>query len=654
MKDTGMHACRLPSRAASAILSFFCSLIFAACSNRSMTPSVTPTLSPTDTPTPSPTPSPPRIEPDEMAEILASVEIPDYDPIDYQTRYWQGEPWSRTIIGGQRSYQVEDIRKYSYYSEDGWTKVDTELRYETEHAYMWVDVNIPVEQVKIARAGTIFENEIYPTVRDYFGEEWSPGVDKDIHIWILHLHDPDKSSGWFNSKNEYVNRVYTSSYEHEIIFINLAYRNIGSPDYFATLAHEFQHMVQWNNPGNETRALDEGLAQLAEVICGYPENHRSFRWNPKTQLNTWTDNAKEIYNHYDVNYLFSLYLWERLGDDFIRALARHPGEGFNSINATLSELYYPFTVDDLFSDWIVANYLDDPRLADGRYGYLNENLTTIFPGHRYYTLPVHETISLPQYSAEYISYQGQGDIAIDFRGSTEVNLLPTQAHSGHSFWWSNRSNDAEINLTRSIPISGLTEATLRFWMWYDISPGDELCMRTSLDGGNTWFQEAAGTAPLGYLPIFACYTGISGGGEQPEWVMEEIDIFNFEGDDALVRFDYVIQSGENRPGFAVDDITIPELNYAYDAEAGDDGWEGVGFVRTSNVVPQKWAVYLLTLGERLGIQRLEVAPDGTAHTNAVMGDGVEKLVLIVGAMAPSTTEQAQFELSLTKYDEPPK
>ena len=586
-----------------------------------------------------------------MSEILASVEIPDYDPIDYQTRYGQLEPWSRTTIGGQRSYHVGDIRKYSYYSEDEKVMVDTELRYETEHAYMWVDVNIPVEQAKLARAGTIFENEIYPTVRDYFGEEWSPGVDKDIHIWILHLHDPDQPSGWFGSADEYVKRVYVSSNEHEIIYINLAHRNIGSAAYFATLAHEFQHMVQWNNPGNETRALDEGLAQLAEIICGYPEDHRYFRWNPKTQLNTWTDNIDERANHYAVNYLFSLYLWERLGDDFIRALARHPREGFNSINATLSELYYPFTVDDLFADWIVANYLDDPRLADGRYGYHNETLGTIVPEYRYNTLPVNETISIPQYSAEYIEYQGQGEIAIDFQGSTEANLLPTQAHSGHSFWWSNRSHDAEINLTRSIPISGLKEAILRFWMWYDIDPGDELCMRTSFDGGNTWFQEAAGTAPAEYPYIFACYSGISGGGEQPEWVMEEIDIFNFEGDDALVRFDYVIQSGENRPGFAVDDITIPELNYAYDAEADDDGWEGVGFVRTSNVVPQNWVVYLLTLGKRLGIRRLEVASDGTAHANAVVGDGVDKIVLIVGAMAPSTTEPARFELSLTEESE---
>jgi immune inhibitor A len=623
-KDTRMHAWRFPSRAALAILSFFCSLMFAACSNQSMTLSTTPTPSPTNTPTPSPTPTPPRIEPDAMAEILASVEIPAYDPIDYYTRYGLEEPQPRTLMGTPLPYKVGDIRKYSYYPMGEWTVIDTKLRYETEHAYMWVDVNIPVEQAKLARAGTIFENEIYPTVRDYFGEECSPGVDKDIHIWILHLQDPAMSPAWFSPKDEYVNGVFYRSNLHEMIYINLAYRNIGSTEYFATLAHEFQHMVQWNNPGNETRALNEGLSQLAEVICGYPNDHRYFIWNPKTQLNTWTNAVDKMTDHYGVTYLFSLYLWERLGDDFIRALARHPSEGFMGINATLSELYYPFTVDDLFSDWIVANYLDDPSLADGRYGYLNENLSTIIPKYRYLILPAHETISIPQYSAEYIEYQGQGDIAIDFQGSTEVNLLPTQAHSGHSFWWSNRSHDAEINLTRSVP--------------------------TSYDGGNTWHTESAGIATP-YDSIFACYTGISGEGVQPEWVLEEIDIGHLEGKDALVRFDYVIESDENRPGFAIDDITIPELGYAYDAEADDDGWEGVGFVRTSNVVPQNWVIHLLTLGNRLGIQHLEVAPDGTAHAKVVLGDGVEKIVLIVGAMAPSTTEPAQFEFSLTEESE---
>ena len=27
------------------------------------------------------------------------------------------------------------------------------------------------------------------------------------------------------------------------------------------------------------------------------------------------------------------------------------------------------TFDDVFADWVIANYLDDPKLDDGRYGY---------------------------------------------------------------------------------------------------------------------------------------------------------------------------------------------------------------------------------------------------------------------------------------------
>ncbi len=504
-----------------------------------------------------------------MAEILANIEIPAYDPIDYESRYSMEEPNPRTILSPPRDYKIGSIEGYRDNSNAERRSIKTVLRYETEHVYMWVEIGVEVDQTELAQAAETFENEIYPTIHDYFGEEWSPGVDNDVHIWIVHLEDPGANTAWFSPIDEYNWGVSLSSNQHEMMYINLMYSAIGSDDYFGSLAHEFQHMVQWNNPGNETRALDEGLAQLAEVICGYPNSHRYFRWNPKTQLNTWTDNIEERSNHYGVNYLFATYLWERLGDDFIRALARHPGEGINSINATLGELLYPFTVDDLFMDWIVANYLDDPSLADGRYGYHNETLGTIVPEYRYETLPIHETISLPQYSAEYIEYQGQGNIAIDFQGSTEANLLPTQAHSGHSFWWSNRSHSAEINLTRSVPMSGLTAATLRFWMWYDIGPGDELCMRTSYDGGNIWHMEAAGIATP-HDSYFACYTGISGEGEEPEWVQEEIDIGHLEGKDALVRFDYVIQYDENRPGFAVDDITIPELDYAYDAEADDD------------------------------------------------------------------------------------
>lgn len=580
-----------------------------------------------------------------MAQILASEEVPEHDPVDYHVRMgWLDGSVPRTIPGPALTYTVGDVE---YFWSD--RTVQAELRYVTEHAYMWVEVGASFDQAALAGAAERFENEIYPTVRDYFGEEWSPGVDNDPHISILHyLADPGDAMGWFGSTDELPTQVRVQSNQREMFYVNLNHAVIGSDRHLSTLAHEFQHMVQWNNAGNESHALNEGLSQLAERLAGFDmeTSHHAFLQESRTQLNAWAEDPEDETRYYGANYLFALYLWERLGGDFIRALSRHPGEGLASVTATLAEQGLELTVDDLFADWVVANYLDDPALADGRYGYQFETLDPICPRKRYTTLPVQESRAIPQYAAEYIEFEGRGEISIDFQGATEAALIPSQAHSGHSFWWSNRGDGAEMSLTRAFDLSDLEEPTLQFWMWYDMydldETDDELCLLVSTDGGETW------DITLNHPALdLACYTGRSGGASQPTWVMEEIDLSLDVGPEVLVRFDYVTASFSGRPGFAVDDIAIPELGYTYDAEAGDDGWEGAGFVRTSNVVPQAWALHLVTLGDQVTVRQLDVAPDGTAHADVALGDGVDKAVLIVGAMAPSTEEEARYDLQIT-------
>jgi hypothetical protein len=46
----------------------------------------------------------------------------------------------------------------------------------------------------------------------------------------------------------------------------------------------------------------------------------------------------------------------------------------------------------------------------------------------------------------------------------------------------------------------------------------------------------------------------------------------------------------NRYGFAVDDLSIPEINWNDDAESGDSGWTSAGFLRIHNRIPQVWGV----------------------------------------------------------------
>src|SRR5258706_507924 len=66
-----------------------------------------------------------------------------------------------------------------------------------------------------------------------------------------------------------------------------------SPQQLTVIAHEFQHLIQYNNDGNEQRWLDEGLAQLAEHLNGFnpheiaSSNLLTFLHYPNFQLNSW-------------------------------------------------------------------------------------------------------------------------------------------------------------------------------------------------------------------------------------------------------------------------------------------------------------------------------------------------------------------------------
>lgn len=592
-----------------------------------------------------------RISSQEMAQILARVDVPSYDKVDRKVRLGiLSQPVPRTVAGPAMTYSVGDVANFLYVDTTTGERrtVPAELRCITDHTYMWFESGAVIDQSALTKAAGRFDDEIYDTVRDYFGEEWSPGVDNDPRISILHLSGMGQYMALFGTGDEFTLEVDQNSNQREMIYVNLDGLVIGDDSYLGMLAHEFQHMIQWNVEGNEAHWFDEALSQLGERLAGFDtvDTHSGFLLQSRIQLNDWVAEPGGELPHYGGAYLYALYLWERLGDDFVRTLARHPGESLASVDAALAEQGLDLTADDLFAYWIVANYVDDPTLADGRYGYEYETLGPICPRQRYAALPVDETRTVPQYAAEYIEVEGQGDLTIDFKGATEARLVPAEAHSGYSFWWSHRGEEAETNLTRAFDLSGLERATLQFWTCYDIKEtGNFACVSVSTDGGETWSFPSGKQAAHG--PFYPCYTASSGTGREPQWVLDEIDLSPYAGQEILLRFEYITESWPTGPGFAVDDVAIPELDYTYDAETGDDGWEAAGFVRTSNAVPQSWALQMVTPGDQTTVERLHVADDGTARGQFTLGNGVRKAALIIGATAPVTREEASYEIRIS-------
>jgi hypothetical protein len=211
-----------------------------------------------------------------------------------------------------------------------------------------------------------------------------------------------------------------------------------------------------------------------------------------------------------------------------------------------------------------------------------------------------------------------------------------------------------MTLSREFNLTGLETATLEFWTWYDIEDYyDYAYVEVSNDGGRTWHILAGEHTTLNdpYGSSFGHgYTGTSGGGASAVWVRERVDLTPFAGQWVEIRFEYVTDDSYNDPGFCVDDIAIPEIGYAYDAET-PGGWDAEGFILSSNVVPQDWIVQLITFGAETEVLEMELTEtrDGWLVVEDFGGE-VDEAVLVISAVAPSTTEMASYEYSVYLTD----
>ncbi len=623
-------------------------------------PTSTPTLVPTFTPVRTPPLTSTALHPP-SPKPLAEMEMPERDLLDVATRLKHPEePIPVVVNPTPPRYKLGDKETFWVWNEISKTHftATATLRYITPHLYMWVEEGYKVDENALKRSAERFENRIYPTNHRFFGEEWTPGVDNDPRIHVFNGHVPGLG-GYYSSADEYSHLINPYSNEREIVYINLDSLQPGTDEYEGVLAHEFQHMIHWRVDRNEDTWVNEGLSGLATQVNGYPVGGSSYAFSrsPDTQLTSWPEPEEAIPN-YGASYLFMSYFLERFGEGLTRKVVANQANGIAGFNAVLAER--GLTFEDVFADWVVANYLDDPQLADGRYGYRRLDVATPKLDQIHDRYPVRRSTTVHQYGTDYIellcpSNRRSVDLAVEFAGSTQVKLIPNEPHSGRYQWWSGRGDGGDSRLTRAFDLRGLKRATLEVWLWYDIEENwDYAYIEVSTDGGRTWkiLKGKYTTDANPYGNSFGhAYTGKSGEGARkeesgPVWVKETVDLTPYVGGELLLRFEYLTDDAVNHVGFCVDDISIPELGYTYDAE-DDGGWVAEGFIRTDNSVPQRFLVQLIELGAETKVRRMELneAQEGRLVVRG-LGEEVKRAILVVSGLAPLTTELASYEYSV--------
>ncbi len=612
------------------------------------------TSTPTETDTETPAPTPPVQLSTE--QTLRQAVLPERDQRLLAIRLKNGgQDIPETVSKNQADLKLGDIDTFwvtdNQASPPAQIEATASLKYITDHSYWWVEDGLTVNDDALKRSAERFENQTYPTDRAFFGSEWSPGVDNDVRVHIFMGNVPGVA-GYFSASNSYTKLAEPYSNEREMFFINLRAITPGNHAFDGVLAHEFQHMIHWHQDRNEDTWINEGLSELATFINGYGLSNfvGAYTYTPDTQLTSWSVGSGGTLANYGGSFLFLTYFLQRFGEELMQAVVTHPSNGVAGFDAVLAEQGYKERFNDIFADFLVANYLQNPNLNNGLWSYQDLSINPVNLTEQHNTYPVEQQTTVHQYGGDFIKLTGNGNITIEFTGSTQINVVNNKAHSGTYQWYSHRGDETNTRLTRAFNLSNVETATLNYWTWYDIEPSwDYGYVEISTDGGNSWeilqASHSSTTNPSGnaYGPG---YTGRSGDGGS--WVEESLDISDYTGLEVLIRFEYVTDDAVNHPGWTIDDISIPEIDFYDDVESENNGWNVEGFVRIDNVLPQKFLVQLLEFGAETTVRPIIL--DETNHgtfTIEGLGTTVDQAIMIVSGLALVTTEPAHYEYKIT-------
>ncbi len=548
----------------------------------------------------------------------------------------------RRVPNAMRHFWVTDP------ATGGRRQIEARLRVQTPTVAMWVEWGVWHDIRQLEEAAALFDVHIYPTVRVTFGSEWQPGIDNDPRIHILHATGLGESVlGYTSSIDQYPRDVHPLSNEAEMMVINMDYVAIGSPTYDGLLARQLQRLVQWHQNRNEDRWLREGLAELAVALTGF-KDERSVQVYPRetdVSLIHWADEQGQR----EAAYLFAVYFHQLFGDEGTRILTSEPTNGIRGIETALAQLGSELSFEDLYADWLVANYLDhQPDRGAPNRSYVGVALDRPSPTAAPDGYPFEMDTTVQQFGAHYIVLQGDADLNVAFQGETRAPVLSVAPASGEYAWWSNRADESLTTLTGKFDLSDVTEATLSYRVWYDIELHYDYATveaRAPADEDWTMLVTPSGTDanPYGNNPGWS-YTGKSRG-----WIQEEIDISGYAGGELLVRFSYLTDGAITGEGFLLDHIAIPEIGYADDVSIGCERWKAEGFVPIGAYVPQSYLALLISRGEETTVERLTLALEDDQQAEWMVplaSEDLHEAVLILSGTAALTSEPARYRLRI--------
>ncbi len=625
--------------------------------------SATPTLPTWQNDTPTALPTQP-LEPEEIDNIQANLEalltevVPINDPIDLAERLGGKENVPSTLPDPEAPYQVGAEKTFWVTNTDNNDnfKVQATLRYLGDNIYFWIENGVRYQESDLRQLADAFDQEIVPTNREFFGMEWNPGVDDDPRFYVLYARGLGSSlAGYFSSADELHPAAHPYSNAHEMFLLNADTVRLSENYIYGTMAHEFQHMIHWYQDRNEETWVNEGFSMLAEHVNDLNSGGFDFDYviNPDLQLTDWGAETGENGPHYGASYLFMVYFLDRFGEEATKALVAHSENGFSGLESVMQELgiFNPttgqvYTANEVFTDWVVTNYLQDPTVEQSRYTYRSYSPYDVSVSDSISECPDQITSDVSQFGVDYIEIDCPGTHTLSFRGGAVTNILPFEAPpSGDYFFWSNLGDESNMYLTQTFDLTEVNgEAILSFKTWYDLEEDYDYVFISASTDGKHW-QILDSLTCTTENPSGNSY-GCGWNGSSGDWIEERVDLSAFAGTEVTLRFDYVTDAAVNGIGMAMDDFRLDAIGYASDLEQDAGGWEGAGFVRLMNALPQTYSLSVISEGNQTSVENISLEADNSTTFAVTIGGDVEKIVLVVSGTTPFTREKAPYQVEV--------
>lgn len=481
-----------------------------------------------------------------------------------------------------------------------------------------------VTQAQVDKLRDEFDQNIYPKATDFFGTpnaldgSQSPlpdlvGLPKDYYTGsdkVIMLVDNIQDEGWNNPNYPFFVAGFFWQTLENYINRNIITIDTNSWDtrlestFFGTTIHELQHLIQADNDPSEETWLNEGMSTFSEYLGGYGHEDGSINFfldHPENSLVNWDEHSNaetgpETIADYGEVYLFTLYLYDKFGHDFIKSLATDgTSQGIESVEKVLKQYKTKKNFTDVYQNFMTAITLDD-RSVSKDYDIDSINLRDLVVDQQgtkrgktvdFEKAQVYEKQGVPAWGGDFKSLDFSKEIrGMKFNGA---DFLPLQwksvsdpLGSGKQVLWGNTGSQADNQMIFEADLSTVNNATLKFDHYYQIEEQwDFGAVQVSTDNGETWTSLANSNTrediteegypnTKGNLPGF---TGTNGG-----WTAESFDLSNYAGKKVLIAFRYMTDWGSEEAGWYINNISIPEIGLSKSGSS-TEGFQSIGQVK---------------------------------------------------------------------------